>query len=62
MSNIYTNPWSGKRQFYRGKQKKVLTEETDKSYKEYCKKKKNKRKMLSYTTWCKRERKKGGMF
>jgi len=62
MSNVYSNPWSGKRQFYKGKAKKTLTAETDPSYKKYCKKKKNKNKIMSYAAWCKKERRQGGMF
>ena len=60
MSN-YTNPWTGLRQFYKGKSKKS-SEENDKDYIEYCKKKKNKDKILPYNIWCKRERKKSGLF
>jgi len=59
---IYSNPWSGKRQFYRGGRKKLPTVETDKEYKAYCAKKKNKDKILSYSAWCRKERRKGGMF
>lgn len=58
----YANPWNGKRQWYKGKAKKLPTGETDKEYQRYCKNKKNKKKMLSYIAWCKRERRLHGMF
>jgi hypothetical protein len=60
--NIYANPWSGSRQFYKGKSKKLLTAETDKDYQAYCNRKKNKSKILSYKDWTKQERIKHGMF
>jgi hypothetical protein len=60
--STYANPWSGSRQFYKGKSKKLPTAETDKDYLTYCKNKKNKNKIVSYEVWCKRERNKSGMF
>jgi hypothetical protein len=60
--NTYANPWSGNRQFYKGKSKKLPTAETDKDYQAYCKSKKNKSKILSYKDWAKQERIKHGMF
>ena len=61
MSN-YTNPWSGTRQFYKGKVKKIPNEKTDKDYLKYCNNKKNKSKILSYESWCMKQRKQSGMF
>ena len=58
----YSNPWSGKRQFYKGRRKKLPTAETDQGYLAYCAKKKNKDKIMSYSNWCKRERRKSGLF
>jgi hypothetical protein len=60
--NRYANPWSGKGQFYKGKTKKLPTAETDKDYQAYCRRKKNKSKILSYEAWCRKERIKSGMF
>jgi hypothetical protein len=60
--NRYANPWSGSSQFYKGKRKKLPTAETDKDYQAYCKRKKNKSKILSYEAWAKSERKKHGLF
>ena len=60
--NRYANPWSGSGQFYKGKYKKLPTAKTDKDYLAYCKRKKNKNKILSYTKWARQERIKGGMF
>lgn len=57
----YPNSWSGKSQFYKGKRKKLPTVESDHEYKKYCEGKKNKNKILSYSDWCKRERRKRGM-
>ena len=58
----YANPWNGNGQFYRGKQKKLPTAETDKDYQIYCKRKKNKENILSYKQWAKQERIKSGLF
>jgi len=58
----YANPWSGMRQFFKGKSKKLPTAETDKDYKAYCKRKQNKSKILPYKSWVKQERRKSGMF
>ena len=60
----YPNSWSGSRQFYKGsaKSSKEHTAETDMNYLAYCKRKKNKSKIMSYINWCKAERKQGGMF
>jgi hypothetical protein len=60
--SIYANPWSGTRQFYKGKAKKLPTAKTDKDYLKYCANKKNKDNILSYSAWCRKERKKSGMF
>ena len=59
---VYANSWNGSRQFYRGKNKRLPTAETDKDYQAYCKRKKNKSKILSYKQWCRKERIKSGMF
>jgi hypothetical protein len=56
----YANPWSGSGQFYKGKTKKLPT--TDKDYRAYCKRKKNKNKILSYEEWSRKERIRSGMF
>jgi len=69
----YSNPWSGGRQFYKGKTKKLPTAETDKEYQAYCKRKSKKKKKkteelshkakdLHYKAWCARQRRKHGMF
>jgi hypothetical protein len=60
--NSYANPWTGSRQFYKGKSKKLLTAENDKEYQSYCVRKKNKSKILPYQEWVKRERIKSGLF
>lgn len=60
--NKYANSWTGNRQFYKGKVKKLPTEETDKDYQAYCKRKKNKNNILSYKAWAKKERRKCGLF
>lgn len=62
--SYYSNPWNGNRQFYKSgrRKKKLPTAETDVDYQKYCKNKKNKDKILSYAAWCRRERRKGGMF
>lgn len=57
----YSNPWSGNSLFYKGTVKNKPTVDTDKEYQLYCKRKKNKEKILSYNAWAKRERRKGGM-
>ena len=58
----YSNPWSGKSQFYKGVGRRLPTAETDRGYQAYCKRKKNKKKLLSYKAWCEQERRQGGMF
>jgi hypothetical protein len=58
----YSNPWSGKSNFYKGRTKRLPTAETDKDYQLYCSRKLNKDKLLSYRDWCKKERRNGGMF
>ncbi len=60
--NSYANSWSGNRQFYKGKVKKLPTEKTDKDYQAYCDRKKNKSKILSYKAWVKKEYSKYGLF
>mgnify|MGYP000863187426 CR=1 FL=1 len=56
------NAWNGKRQFIKGRYKKLPTAETDKDYQAYCKRKKNKSKIMPYLEWCRKERIKSGMF
>lgn len=58
----YSNPWNGGTQFYKGRRKKLPTAETDKEYQAYCKRKKNKSKILSYKSWCDEQRRQHGMF
>jgi len=58
----YSNPWNGNTQFYKGSRKKLPTAETDTEYQDYCKRKKNKAKMLDYKSWCRKQRRQGGMF
>lgn len=58
----YSNPWSGKSQFYKGKRKKLPTAETDQEYQDYCSRKKNKAKIMDYKSWCRSQRRKGGFF
>lgn len=58
----YANPWSGKRQFYKGRRKKLLTAETDKDYIAYCERKQNKANIVPYKKWVRQERKKYGLF
>ena len=58
----YSNPWNGSTQFYKGRKKKLPTAETDKEYQAYCKRKKNKSKILNYKSWCDKQRKQHGMF
>ena len=58
----YSNPWSGKSQFYKGKRKKLPTAETDKEYQDYCNRKQNKAKMMDYKSWCRSQRRKSGLF
>ena len=58
----YSNPWNGNTQFYKGKKKKLSTAETDKEYQAYCKRKKNKDKILGYKSWCAKQKKQHGMF
>jgi len=59
----YSNPWSGKRQFYKGKRKKLPTAETDREYKAYCKayekRNGNLDNAMSYKAWYTHERKRG---
>jgi hypothetical protein len=56
--SAYPNSWSGVRQFYRGVARRLPTAKTDKDYLEYCAKKHNKDKILSYSAWVKLERRK----
>ena len=58
----YANPWSGARQFYKGKSKKLPSANSDKDYQAYCQRKKNNSKILSYEAWANQESKKRGMF
>lgn len=58
----YANPWTGKRQFYRGKQRKRPSEEQDRDYQLYIKNKKNRSRALSYAAWCRRQRRQQGVF
>ena len=60
--STYANPWSGSKQFYKGKTKKLPTAKTDKEYQAYCNRKKNKSKILPYEQWARQERIKSGMF
>ena len=60
--NSYANPWNGSRQFYKGKPKKLPSSTTDTDYLKYCDNKKNKSKILSYESWCRKQRKQSGMF
>ena len=56
--SAYPNSWTGARQFYRGRARRLPTAKTDKDYLEYCAKKWNKDKILSYSAWVKLERRK----
>ena len=58
----YSNPWNGGSQFYKGKHKSLPIAENDKEYQEYCKRKKNKDKLLDYKEWCLNQRRDHGMF
>lgn len=57
----YSNPWNGKRQFYKGR-RKLPSAKTDKEYQDYLKRKKDKSKAMDYKTWCKDQRRKFGLF
>ena len=59
----FANGWSGGRSFSKGYQPKKPTAKTDKEYLAYCKKKENSNKEpLSYSAWCKNQRKRFGLF